>query len=253
MRMKQNKKLMIFATLFLCSTFYVLTNCREKKNAFPVKANANSAAEHNTMVEDIPAHEASKDQLTLTGPRDKEIASDSDLRSLQVMTNVMAEAIDPLRSLDQTVATLKSLGLQPEVVVETSESSGDRVDIRTGNPFRGTRHFHSIYLGSAGIPAYLQHMRLEFRPGPNALQEAEKALLKSFKIKDKPVFESDEVVKYRVNDEYTVYAKKLNLEDIKEGSDNAWDESDVGTIIVNVQLDLGDHDDEDEHYDSVEN
>ena len=168
-----------------------------------------------------------------------------EIRSLHIMTNLLAQVVQPESSMDAAVALLKDLKQDPIVTRESNPYTGSMTMVRTNNPFPGTRNFHAQYFGDEnGANSFVQHMSFEFRPGPNALDEALEAVTTNFPGVKEPTTTERGSIQYEIGGGYVVNVKKLTKEDINEPDPfQAYEAGDEGTVRVTLEINES-HDDE---------
>lgn len=239
--MKINSFRIVGMLLIFGSAFYFLTNCREKDGAFAEKsgllgpeAPGGSIATPPTP---LPIKELNRKAAGKPSPPLSE-----EVRALRAMVELVREAAQPETSIEQTILKLREFGVEPDIFENNNPDTGSLYIVRTKNPFRGTRYFHAQYFGGEGAAPFLQHVSFEFRPGPSAMREAIAAVEDAFPKLGKPTENSADFRQYAVGDDYIVWIKKMNAEDLQDDAFNAYDASDLGTIQVTVELEIHEDD-----------
>lgn len=173
-----------------------------------------------------------------------------EIRSLHIMTNLLAQVVQPESNMDAAVALLKDLQQDPIVTRESNPYTGSLTMVRTNNPFPGTRNFHAQYFGDEnGANSFVQHMSFEFRPGPNALDEALEAVVTNFPGVKEPTTTERGSIHYEIGGGYVVNVKKLTKEDINEPNPfQAYEPADEGTVRVSLEIEES-HDQDEESAD----
>lgn len=162
--------------------------------------------------------------------------------ALNHFTNILYEFSKPQASMDRLIEILSSNDLSPKVTENTNPYTGNMYTVRTNYALPGTRYFHAQYFSNEGETPFIQHMSFEFRPGDMAMKEAVEALRKSFGNLGKPVQQKQDFLEWRWREDYILWVRRLNQEDLKGHPINAYSPDDVGTIQVALELDLtGDH------------
>lgn len=175
------------------------------------------------------------------------LPTDSQARaSLQYMSATLNAAFRNSRNLDALMESLKRSGQNPFATRDGSEDAGYTFFIRTKNPLPGTRNFHAQYIdGSSTKVPVVENISFEFKPGPTAFRDAIQAAQQSFSV-GKPVEETADFVKWKLDDTYNLWIKKKGLKDLRDNPFSAYDpKTDVGTVEMTVEVEI--HGPEDDH------
>lgn len=252
-----NKRVLIpSAMLLITATIYTLTNCRASKNAFAAKTPTHDSRSAFATNSGSPTTDSRSAGPTLSNATvDQDFSGPIDfknrrpeIRSLHIMTNLLAHALQPGFSLEDVVRTLRTNNQDPKVTTDNNGVTGDMTVIRTGNPYSGLRYFHAQYFSNGDGSQFVQHMSFEFRPGAQAMSEAIESIKKNFPGLGKPLYSEVNTVRWALPDGYMIEATRLDAEDIRQDDPyNTYDAADVGTIWIALQLDETEHDNEDEN------
>ena len=180
------------------------------------------------------------------------IPGEKDMTKKEVSLTRMAMALASFSSpkLQQPMTLVKDLdkaGLKPVVSQDFNEDTGKMLIMRTNEVMEGTRYFHAQYFEDENKKPFLQHMSFEVQPAPDAMDNATRAIEKAFGDLGKPDTEKSDYRKWKTDNGYVVWIKKMGKEDLKGDPYNAYTKDDVGTIRVAVEEDPHAHGDDDEH------
>lgn len=156
--------------------------------------------------------------------------------SLTKMTKLLSDFSHPKSRLEDLVSWLKKTNQNPTLTRESNPYTGEMTIVRTQNPLPGTRYFHAQFLSAPGITPYVQHMSFEFKPGPQAFQEAKQAVEKALDRGGRLSEKRGDFLRYELQDGYILWIKKMGPEDLEENPFNAYTPQDVGTIRVALEL-----------------
>lgn len=160
--------------------------------------------------------------------------------SLQTMAQTLARAIQPNAKQADLMRALNSLKMEPKITQDKNAYTGDMDIVRANNPLPGTRYFHAQYFGDAHTEKFVQHMSFEFKPGPNAVNEAVAAAQAAFKV-GAPNEKRGAFSQWELSDGYCLWISPLNKNDIKDNPFNAYTEKDIGSVRMAVELCPHDH------------
>lgn len=237
-----NKKIAVVAVLSLGTVFGVLTNCREDNGAFSGKATIPNTVEKQERLESLnltgAASSVTPPSPAAAAPASGQAKHSSEYRALLAMSHLMALAVKPDTTLEKLVTRLVEYGVEPEISHSTNSETGDQFNLRTKNPFKGTRNFKALYFGSAGITPFPQHLSFEFRPGPTAMKDAVSAIEQAFPNTGKAVEENETFRKYKLADDYILWVKKMSSQDLADDPDIVYDPADAGTIRIAIEPEI---------------
>jgi hypothetical protein len=143
-------------------------------------------------------------------------------------------------SYEPLLEQLENWGLAPKIAKDSNEYTGTMAVIRTGNTLPGTRYFHAQYFSDENGENHLQHMSFEFRPGPDAFNQAIKKVRQRFSLPEKPNYQKGDFVSWNLDNGYIVWVKKMGAEDLKDDPFNAYTIEDTGTIRVAMEIEIHD-------------
>lgn len=166
--------------------------------------------------------------------------------SLDQMSLILKDAVSGSKSLDHLIQKLRSSGQNPEMTRQDNGVTGEMTIVRTQNPPPGTRYFHAQYFKQQDNQRYVQHISFEFRPAPQAMNEAVRSITQNFSL-GAPSESRDGFVQWELEDNYVLWIKRKALPDLKDDPFKAYDpEKDIGTVQVTVEQKIHDNDG-DEH------
>ena len=243
--MDRNRKILVGLIALLASTFYLLTNCRDKETVFQNNVKSRNQLEASKDQTQSPLNDIDTSPSSPTNQTPGQYSAE--VRGLMAMTTLMADAIRPETTLEQVITRLKEFGVEPEWTFNSNEDTGSMVTVQTNNPFRGTRYFKAQYFGGDGNAPFPQYLAFEFRPGPNAMKEAQLALKQSFPQLGQPLESFDDYAFYQLDDDYVVRVIKMTVEDLQDDTFHAYVPADVGTVRISIELDIHPEGDEHDH------
>jgi hypothetical protein len=173
-----------------------------------------------------------------SAPKTKEEAS------LDHFIGSFVEYTQRSRDPKKLVRDLQLAGLKPVVTQNFNPDTGKMLIIRTGEALPGTRYFHAQFFEDENKQPYLQHMSFEFRPGPDAMDKAVKAVEAQFAGLGKPSIKNDGYVQWQIKNDYIVWVKRMSAEDLKNDPFNAYTKADAGTVRLVVDEEIHGHDDD---------
>ena len=160
------------------------------------------------------------------------------LRTLtSILNDVTRHPVKPAELIDQLIRD----GYEPVISKDSNEYTGSMVIVRTKNTLPGTRYFHAQYFTDEAGKYFAQHMSFEFRPG-NSMADIVGQVESTFGPLGKPAFANTEWMEWKLPNEYTLWIKKLGVEDLEGDPFNAYSQADVNTIVVAVEKDIAGHD-----------
>lgn len=243
MMFKNRWLLFLFAILIGAGLFYRSSDLSPAKTE-----NENSISQINKANSRSPASEDPLANASTVGPTQAVPANTGRgtvTANLDSMALLMSRFTKPDSKLKDLVRELKETEQEPYVVTQNNPATGAMAIIRTKNPLNGTRYFHAQYMQNENSEEFVQHMSFEFRPGPNAMAEAMKAVESSFGNLGAPVTQKADFIRWNINEDYFVWIKKMGPSDLKDDPFNAYTADDVGTVRVAVEMEI--HGDEAHH------
>ncbi len=158
--------------------------------------------------------------------------------SLEAMGHTLGQIGQPAFSLKGLLEDLQRTGQQPLVVRDDNPDSGEMLIVRTKSPLPGTRYFHAQYFTDESGDRFVQHMSFEFKPGADSMSEAIASVERNFAGLSRPVVQRADYVKWKLDNHYIVWVKKMAAADLQEDPFNSYSLSDDGTIRVAVELEI---------------
>ncbi len=159
-------------------------------------------------------------------------------QSLQKMTGLLNKYATHPNDLKGLLSELKATHQAPVMTNQSNPYTGDLLIIRTDNPFPGTRYFRAQVFGSASDDYAIQHASFEFAPGKDSLNLAKEAVFSAFGNLGSPQFQDDHFISWKVNDQYNVWLRVLQEQDIKNSTFEAYTEDDIGTVKVALEAEV---------------
>ena len=162
-------------------------------------------------------------------------ATPEELASLKKMTEILSLAAKPGAREADLLKALHEGKQDPFVVDDNNPVTGNMDILRTKAPLPGTRYFHAQYFGDGKNEKFMQHISFEFKPGPQALQQAIAAAQSAFHV-GKPEQTRDNFYQWTLNDGYCAWVSPLEEKDMQDHPFNAYSPEDKGSIRVAVEL-----------------
>jgi len=160
--------------------------------------------------------------------------------ALLSFTEIFDEFVESQQGVETLIADLKARKTAPYLMRDENPYTGTLKVVRTKNTLPGTRYFHAqIFKDEEGLD-FVQHMSFEFRPGDASFDGVKAALMKSLGITGSPTMQKDGFISWKKG-AYSIWAKRMGLEDFKNNTFNAHEKKDVGTIWVAMELEIHDH------------
>ncbi len=185
----------------------------------------------------IRAKIPSSQLLTSTQTRQPAAIPPNETTSLAMMTETLERFTQPRASVRDLVDYLEGTAQRPIATHNRNPYTGEMAIVRTEQPLPGTRYFHAQYFSAEDGSSFVQHMSFEFKPGPNAMDEAVLAVQKSFSVST-PSIRRNDYAQWPFKTGYILWVKKLAAEDLKDDPFNAYTTADVGTIRVAIELEV---------------
>lgn len=157
--------------------------------------------------------------------------------SVRAMVATMAQATQVNHKPESLIKSLRDGGMGPIIGKDFNEDTGKMIVVRTKDTLPGIRYFHAQYFEDENKVQFLQHLSFEIRPAPDAMETAF-ALLKDFKKNLSKPNLSNNFIEWNDDDGYSIWLKKLTLEDIKKMRKepyNSYSAADVGTVQAAIE------------------
>lgn len=130
---------------------------------------------------------------------------------------------------------LEELKLIPQMVRSRS-GKGRMTVIRTENNLPGTRYIHAQFFGENN-KEFIQHLSLEYKKGDNAFEEVSSMVKENYPIIASSEYRNQKFVQWDLDEDYHIWIKELNREDMQNDPFNAYDlKNDVGNIRVTIEM-----------------
>jgi hypothetical protein len=156
--------------------------------------------------------------------------------SLQAMTDLIVSFAQPKRDLHQLIKQLNDTNQRPSLNIEHSQVSGDLTIVHTENPPPGTIYFHAQFFSTPGTKDSMQHMSFQFKPDPQAMNDAISAVQGSIRGLGTPTLQTDNFVQWNLpGGTYVIWVKRLNQEDVENDPFNPYMPEYIGSIRVAVE------------------
>lgn len=186
-----------------------------------ISSNANSQRSKNTL-------EKKEDQKDHSHQKKRE-------QSLNKIVSTFSKIKMKEMKSDNFQTLIKKLDLNPEVTLGKS-GQGRMTILRTTNNLPGTRYIHAQFFGKEK-KEFMQHLSFEYQKGENAFEEVVDSVRKSYPIQKGTESRNGKFVKWDLDQDYQIWVKELNSEDMRYDPFNAYDlETDPGAIRVTVEL-----------------
>jgi len=156
--------------------------------------------------------------------------------SLKQMTEILAAFTVQERKLSDLMEALKKAQQEPFQVRDSNQHTGEMIIVRTKSPPQGTRYFHAQYFTDENQQSFAQHMSFEFRPSPEAMDQAIEMVQETFPDLGAPMEETRDFIQWELPHGYVVWVKRLNHEDITNSPFNSYNQGDIGSIRVAIEL-----------------
>lgn len=156
--------------------------------------------------------------------------------SLKQMTLTLASFTVQEKPFDELIASLKKDQQEPVQIRDKNPYTGEMIIVRTKSPPPGTRYFHAQYFIDEHQRPFAQHMSFEFRPSPEAMEQAIEMIREAFPDIGIPTEESRNFIQWDLPHGYVVWVKRLDQQDISNNPFNAYTPGDIGSIRIAIEL-----------------
>lgn len=157
--------------------------------------------------------------------------------SLEDMSRTLFEYTRPQSDIKALVEYLEKTRQEPMVIRDANPYSGEMAIVRTKSPLAGTRYFHAQYFADENGKGFVQHMSFEFKPGPNAMNEAVKSVQRQFRVQEPQIRRAD-YAQWSLSEGYILWVKKMDTPDLQDDPFNAYTPADKGTIRVAIEAEI---------------
>lgn len=158
--------------------------------------------------------------------------------SLKSMTKLVKKVSANPGNLRGLITDLKMSKQEPTLTKDSNPHTGDLLIVRTQSPLPGTRYFQTQLLGSNTEGYSVQHLSFEFAPGEKSLTMARQAVEAEFPNLGQPEVSRANFISWHLNEDYTLWIKVLDKEDIEFHPVNAYSSEDIGTIKVALEHEI---------------
>jgi len=165
-------------------------------------------------------------------------AASPELNSLAAMTKTLSQFSQMGSRVQDLVRHLEQTQQRPIVGHDQNPDTGEMAVIRARSPLPGTRYFHAQYFQDENGAPFVQHMSFEYKPGPNAMQEAVAAVKAAFPDLQAPQTSRENFVEWKLPGGRVLWIKKMDKDDLQDGPHNAYTLKDIGTIRVAIELEV---------------
>lgn len=156
--------------------------------------------------------------------------------ALKQMTAVLADFTVQEKTLDELMSNLNAGMHEPFQVRDKNPDTGEMIIVRTKSPLPGTRYFHAQYFVDENNKPFAQHISFEFRQSPEAMEQAIAKVQSTFSGLGAPTEESRDFIQWELPNGYVVWVKRLDQQDIANNPFNAYNQGDIGSIRIAVEL-----------------
>ncbi|MES2963182.1 MAG: hypothetical protein V4760_04770 [Bdellovibrionota bacterium] len=163
--------------------------------------------------------------------------------SLNTLTSLLFQETRGSTQPNELVSRLSQLGYKPLVSRDSNEFTGSMVIVRTQNALPGTRYFHAQYFTDETGRYYPQYVSFEFRPS-QTMDEVVRSLESSFGRLGRPTTNDGIWMTWKLPDDYTLWIKRIEKQDLAGDPFNAYSAQDVNTLKVAIEKDVPGHEDE---------
>ncbi len=172
--------------------------------------------------------------------------SKSERASVQKIIDLAFKYAKPTEKPSALLRELEALKLAPVAAQDFNDDTGKMVIIRTDQALDGTRYFHAQFFEDENKKTYLQHLSFEIRPSPDSMDLAVKMIEAKLGVKiDVLQAPTSHYALYKAPNDYIVWVKRLERDDLKDDPFNARDpKADIGTLRVAIEKDIHAHEHE---------
>lgn len=156
--------------------------------------------------------------------------------ALKQMTQVLFDFTVQEKSLSDLMDILKNGQHEPFQVSDKNPDTGEMIIVRTKSPLPGTRYFHAQYFVDDGDQPFAQHISFEYRPSPEAMEQAIAMVRATFPGLGAPMHESRDFIQWELPHGYVIWVKRLDQQDISNNPFNAYTQGDIGSVRVAVEM-----------------
>lgn len=156
--------------------------------------------------------------------------------SLKQMTQVLFDFTVQEKSLSDLMDSLTKGQHEPFQVSDKNPDTGEMIIVRTKSPLPGTRYFHAQYFVDEDNKPFAQHISFEYRPSPEAMEQAIAMVQATFPGLGAPMEEGRDFIQWELPHGYVVWVKRLNQQDISSNPFNAYTQGDIGSVRIAVEM-----------------
>lgn len=158
--------------------------------------------------------------------------------SLTTMNKILKHFALTQHRLADIIARLDALHMNPVLHRDQNPYTGTMYVLRTDSPLPGTRYFHAQYFSDEKQVPFLQHMSFDIPPQKNGFQKTIQAIKATFGKLPRPAIVKKDFIMWPWKKGYNIWIQQLNKEQVSSDPFNAYDETDIGSIKVAVELDV---------------
>jgi hypothetical protein len=228
--------LLIAGFILLCKSYSEKTDESFQRPTLP-RAQSKSTATSGRATETagIPKPQTkpvSDSSSSPTVPQKKQLH-----QSMIKMNSLLKKYTLTNHSLKEIIDRLDALKMAPVLYKDSNPYSGSMFILRTESPLPGTRYFHAQYFSDNKTEPYLQHMSFDIPPEKNGFQRSINAVKSTFGNLNKPTIVKKDFIMWPWKKGYNLWIQRLNKDNLSGDPFNAYDEKDVGTIKIAVEMD----------------
>ncbi len=161
-----------------------------------------------------------------------------EVQSVTTFLKEIRRAVGSNSAPEQLYRELEGLQLQPRKSISTNHSTGDLITVRAQAPLPGVRYFHAQFMSDGeGSAPVAQHISFEIRPSADGMSIAKKLASEIFTLNIAPTVETENYVEWNRNGRTLWIRKMIDLKTLKSDLFNARDKSDLGLVMVALELD----------------
>lgn len=158
--------------------------------------------------------------------------------SLFTMNKILKHFSLTQHRLEDIIARLDALKMRPVLHRDQNPYTGTMYVLRTDSPLPGTRYFHAQYFSDDKHLPFLQHMSFDIPPQKNGFQNTIQAIKTAFGKLPHPSVVKKDLIVWPWKKGYNIWIQRLDKEHISGDPFNAYDEKDIGSIKVAIEMDM---------------
>lgn len=159
-------------------------------------------------------------------------------KSLSVVAGLFSKNYSKPNAHKNLLNFLNQQDLAPRVATDSNPDTGTMVMIRSDRALTGTRYYHGQYFSNESNEMIMQHWSTEFKKGPDTFKRTNEFIVSNYDIKGKKTNLGGEHITYKLDNNYILWVKVMNKEDLKDDLYNAYEDSDIGTVKFTIEKDI---------------